>query len=115
MNVGSVSSLTGGRAGVAYTASKHAVLGIMQNIACFYAQRGIRCNAVCPGTIRTNILSGGHTPGEFGTIRTQSGIGANPRLGSAEETAKAILFLASDDASYVNGVGLPVDGGWSAY
>ncbi len=116
VNIASVGGLNGSRAGVMYTASKHAVVGITKNIGFFYAQEGIRCNAIAPGGVNTNIMSGLMDDlSEFGNSRTSLGLQTVPRMGEPIEIAKAVLFLASEQASFVNGTVLTVDGGWTAY
>jgi NAD(P)-dependent dehydrogenase (short-subunit alcohol dehydrogenase family) len=96
----------------AYTASKGAVLAMTREIAVEYARRGIRCNALCPGPIDTPLLAELLSDPE----RRQRRFVHIPmgRLGRAEELAKAALFLASDDASYMTGASLIVDGGITA-
>lgn len=115
INTASLGGLYGGRAGLAYTASKHAVVGMTKNIAFMYGDTGIRCNAICPGAIATNIGYGAWRPSERGISRMKNGLGLSDRVGDPYEIAGAALFLASDDASFVNGETLSVDGGWSAY
>lgn len=115
VNTASIGGLNGCRAGVAYTASKFGVVGLTRNIGFMYATKGIRCNAICPGSIETNIGMGLRAPSEFGMERATSGIVANPRNGSAEEVAKVALFLASEESSFVNGTTVTVDGGWTAF
>jgi Dehydrogenases with different specificities (related to short-chain alcohol dehydrogenases) len=115
INTASAGGLLGCRAGAAYTASKFAVVGLSKNIGYMYAQKGIRCNAICPGAVETNIASSMRQPSEFGAARAMSGMGTNPRTGSADEIAAVALFLASDESSFVNGATIAVDGGWSAY
>jgi NAD(P)-dependent dehydrogenase (short-subunit alcohol dehydrogenase family) len=114
INIASVGGLFGTRAGAAYTASKHAVIGLTKNIGFMYAQKGIRCNAIAPGGVNTNI---GKTmkPNEFGMTRCMSGAAAMPRMGEAEEIAKTALFLACADSSFVNATVVTADGGWTAY
>lgn len=114
INIASVGGLYGSRAGAAYTASKHAVVGLTKNIGYMYAQKGIRCNAIAPGGVNTNIGKG-MNPNEFGYGRAILGMGTMPRMGEALEIAKTALFLASDDSSFVNGTVLTADGGWTAY
>jgi NAD(P)-dependent dehydrogenase (short-subunit alcohol dehydrogenase family) len=111
----SAASLGGGRAGVAYTASKHALLGLMRNTAFCYAKQGIRCNALAPGGVQTNIQESMKSLDPEGAKLIQAGIGLMPRIGEPQELANVALFLASDEASLVNGVVLPVDAGWDAY
>ncbi len=115
VNMASISGLQGGRAGLAYTASKFGVVAITKNVGFMYAQKNIRCNAICPGSIETNISATLGTADKFGMERSLSGIGANPRSASADEVAQIALFLASKESSYVNGTTITADGGWSAY
>ncbi|PQD94220.1 3-ketoacyl-ACP reductase [Pradoshia eiseniae] len=115
VNIASAGGLNGGRAGAAYTASKHAVIGLTKNTGYMYAQKGIRCNAIAPGAVMTNIQASMMNVDKFGASRMQAGMGINPRAGKPEEIAQAALFLGSDDSSFVNGTVLTVDGGWTAY
>lgn len=115
INVASIGGLHGSRAGAAYTASKHALVGLTRNVAFQYAQLGIRCNAIAPGGVQTNIGMGTAKPSEFGLDKAMKGAGANPRLGDPKEIAAVALFLASDDASFVNGAVIVADAGWTAY
>ncbi|MFI1732321.1 SDR family NAD(P)-dependent oxidoreductase [Streptomyces acidicola] len=110
----SEAGLRGSAAGAAYTASKHGVIGLVKNLAVMYRKQGIRANAIAPGPTMTGIQvdadNEAHGPAVVGQF-----IGANiGRLGSAEEQAAAIVFLASDAAAFVNGAILPVDDGWAA-
>lgn len=114
INTASTGGFTGAHAGVAYTASKHAVIGITKNTGFMYAQKGIRCNAIAPGATITNITSTIKNVNEFGASRTKVTQGVIPRLGQAEEIAKVALFLASDDSSFVNGAVITADAGWTA-
>jgi NAD(P)-dependent dehydrogenase (short-subunit alcohol dehydrogenase family) len=96
----------------AYTASKGAVLAMTREIAVEYARRGIRCNALCPGPIETPLLLAllsDEAKKQRRFVHIPMG-----RLGRAEELAKAALFLASDDSSYMTGASLIVDGGITA-
>lgn len=115
INVASVGGLFGSRAGAAYTASKHAVIGLTKNVGFQYANLGIRCNAIAPGGVTTNIGTTMNNPDPFGMERAMSGSVNNPRSGESEEIAKVALFLASDDASFVNGAVITADSGWTAY
>jgi NAD(P)-dependent dehydrogenase (short-subunit alcohol dehydrogenase family) len=113
VNVSSEASLRASASGVAYTASKHAVNGLTKSTAVFYKGNGIRANAVAPGPVATNIeapFKSEHAAGVLGPIM-QTTI---PPVASAEQLAATITWLLSDDASNVNGVILPSDGGWSA-
>ena len=96
----------------AYTASKGAVLAMTREIAVEYARQGIRCNALCPGPIDTPLLAellSDPQKRQRRFVHIPMG-----RLGQAEELAKAALFLASDDSSYMTGASLIVDGGITA-
>lgn len=111
----SIGGLNGARAGAAYTASKHAVVGLTKNTAYLYANEGIRCNGIAPGAVETNIGQSMTHINEFGMGRTMLGMGLNPRTAQPEEIAKLALFLVSEESSFVNGAIVVADGGWSAY
>ncbi|PFH85777.1 SDR family oxidoreductase [Bacillus sp. AFS088145] len=115
INVASAGGLQGARAGAAYTASKHAVVGFTKNTGFMYATNGIRCNAIAPGGVETNIGSSMTNINHFGMGRIQAGLGVNPRVGKPEEIAEIALFLASDESSFVNGTVITGDAGWTAY
>ncbi|NLB33718.1 MAG: glucose 1-dehydrogenase [Tissierellia bacterium] len=117
INIASVGGLYGGVAGATYTASKHAVVGLTKNTAYMYAMKNIRCNAICPGAIATEIGNSEFMKkiNQEGAARTGIGLSLNPRFGQASEIATAAVFLASDDASFVNGQCIAVDGGWRAF
>lgn len=115
INVASIGGLMGSRAGAAYTTSKHAVIGLTKNVGFQYANKGIRCNAIAPGGVETNIGTTMNNPDQFGMERAMSGMNSNPRMGQSEEIAKVALFLASDDSSFVNGAVITADAGWTAY
>lgn len=116
VNTASEAGLRGGTAGTPYTVSKHGVVGLTRSIAFHYGERGIRCNAVCPGGVATAIGIGSGAPSEAGMGRVLPFVQASgpSRIAAPEEIAAAIAFLASSDASYINGAILPVDGGWFA-
>lgn len=101
-------------AGAIYCASKAALISMSRNTAFMYMNDGIRCNAIAPGGIETEIGTSMGMPNEFGYSRCSRVFGCMPKQGSGNDIANAALFLASDDSSYVNGVVLPVDGGWDA-
>jgi NAD(P)-dependent dehydrogenase (short-subunit alcohol dehydrogenase family) len=114
VNVASTAAFRGFPNRVAYTASKWAMIGMTETVASEWARYGIRVNAVAPAFIRTPMdevdsLTGDYTPADIAT-RTPLG-----RPGDPEEVAAAVLFLASDEASYLTGATLRVDGGWLAY
>jgi NAD(P)-dependent dehydrogenase (short-subunit alcohol dehydrogenase family) len=110
VNVASVQGLVGARTSAAYTSMKHAMIGLTRSVATDYAPHNIRVNAVCPGPIQTRISP------PPGSELHQRQIGKTPlgRVGQPREVAYAVLFLASDESSYITGAVLPVDGGWTA-
>lgn len=113
VNVSSEASLRASASGAAYTASKHALNGYTKSVAVFYKGDGIRCNAVAPGAVATNIeapFKSAHAGAVLGPIM-QATI---PGTATSEQLAATITYLLSDDASNVNGAILPCDGGWSA-
>ena len=114
INISSVGGLGGGKAGAAYTASKHGLIGLTRNVAATYGHDGIRCVAVCPGGVETGISIGGE-PSERGFETLNRTLSANPRMGQPREIADIILFLASDQASFVNGAVVVADAGWTAH
>ena len=125
VNMASVAGLNGTGGGAAYVAAKHGVVGLTRQMAVTYSSRGITINAVCPGPILTNLrqhsqrLLGPGTPDMTGR-----GIAVNDeqvravvpagRRGTVEDIASAVCFLASDEAGYITGHTLVVDGGWRA-
>lgn len=112
VNIASEAALRGSAAGIAYTASKHAVVGITRSCAVMYGPHGIRVNAVAPGGVATGMgLSA--EPSEFGQRRLGEFLSAIPPIATAEQLAASITFLLSDDGVNVNGAVLPSDGGWS--
>lgn len=115
VNIASVGGLRGSVAGPTYTASKHAVIGLTKNVGFQYAKSGIRCNAIAPGGVNTNILTDFSKVNQFGMEIASAGANTNPRAGEPEEIATVALFLASDDSSFVNGTVITADSGWSAY
>ncbi|MFZ3578781.1 SDR family oxidoreductase [Virgibacillus sp. DJP39] len=114
INTASTGGLNGAHAGAAYGASKHAVVGLTKNTGFMYAEKGIRCNAIAPGGVETNIGSSIKNINEFGASRTQRAHAVMPRMGQPEEIATVALFLASDESSFVNGTVITADGGWTA-
>ena len=129
VNTASIAGFTGARGGgAAYVASKHALIGLTKNVAFNYKEKNIRCNAVAPGRVETNLrlnsekLAGSKTAHdksieEWKDIedKVTEGYITNMRKCTPDEIAKVVLFLASDEASFVNGSIFVADGGWTSY
>jgi NAD(P)-dependent dehydrogenase (short-subunit alcohol dehydrogenase family) len=116
VNMSSNGGLIGRPADPLYVATKHGVMGLTKSLALAYADRRVRVNALCPGPIDTPMIWQGVPPEmdreEF--IRRAVAACPTPRMAAPEEVASAALFLASDEASFVSGVGLAVDGAKAA-
>ena len=113
VNCSSLGGLVGNPGRAAYHATKHGVLGLTKSAALEYAPRGVRINAVCPGTIETPMVADMIASSELSVDDSVAGqpIG---RLGRGDEIASAVLWLCSPGASLDAGVALPVDGGYTA-
>lgn len=117
-NTASIAAFGGGRAGAAYTASKFGVVGLTKSIAASFGNQGIRCNAICPGGTDTGMA---HTSGAAELQLSERGLALLNRLqgkpppAAPDRIAEVALFLARDEASRINGVALPIDGGTIAY
>lgn len=92
-------------------------MGLTKNTGYMYALKNIRCNAICPGAIKTDIGSGEFMQkiNKEGAARTGIGLALNPSYGEPAEIAAVAVFLASDDSKLINGQAIAVDGGWTAY
>jgi NAD(P)-dependent dehydrogenase (short-subunit alcohol dehydrogenase family) len=113
VNCSSLGGLVGLPGRAAYHASKHGVIGLTRSAALEYAPRGIRINAICPGTIETPMVTRMIDSGDLDRAEAEANQPIN-RLGTAEEMAAAVLWLCSPGAGFVVGVALPVDGGYTA-
>ncbi len=113
VNCSSLGGLVGLPGRASYHATKHGVIGLTRSAALEYAPRGVRINAICPGTIHTPMVDDMIAKGELDIPEAEANqpIG---RLGRSEEIASAVLWLCSPGASFVVGVALPVDGGYTA-
>lgn len=116
INLSSISGLQGGRGGFTYTAAKHAVSGMTKNVASHYGPLGVRCNAIAPAQVDTGMTASMEGYDMFGLGQAVRGVkDLMHHIAKPEEIANIALFLASDESSYINGVILAADGGWSAY
>ncbi|MBM4385891.1 MAG: SDR family oxidoreductase [Deltaproteobacteria bacterium] len=113
VNTSSLAGLGGTLSNPAYTAGKHGVIGLTKNAAVAYGQRGIRVNAVCPGTIRTPGLVANFA-GNPDYLKDLAHA-ALERVAEASEVASVVVWLCSDEASFLTGAAIPVDGGTSAF
>lgn len=116
LNMASVaSSMTGVPTRCAYGASKAAVIGLTKSVAADFVTKGIRCNAICPGTVdspslRQRLEATGDFDGAMEAFKDRQPM---KRLGTTEEIASLALYLASDESSYVTGQAIAIDGGWT--
>lgn len=113
IDITSAAGLGGGFAGVAYTASKHGLVGLVKNTAWMYASKGIRVVGIAPGGVNSGISLGG-APSEFGYAQLAKNLATMPRAGEVNELANVVVFAASEKASFLNGAIIPVDGAWLA-
>jgi NAD(P)-dependent dehydrogenase (short-subunit alcohol dehydrogenase family) len=116
VNIASVAGLGGGSAGAAYTASKHALIGLTRSTAFQYSKTGLRCNAVASGGVDTGIMQSiDATRIDQAALGRLGGYHAlNPGMLQPIDIANLALFLASDDARHINGAIIPADMGWRA-
>ena len=116
INIASVAGVSGAAAGVAYTTSKHALIGMTKHTAWRYLKEGIRCNAIAAGAVETNIVSSvdQNLMDSKGSERANVYYGLIPAQLKPIDIANLVLFLASDEARYINGTVIPADGGWLA-
>lgn len=116
INMSSLSGVQGGRGGLAYTAAKHAVVGMTKNVASHYGPLNVRCNAIAPGNVETPFAKNNFTNIDpFGMQQALRGVNMMTKSATPDEIANIALFLASDQATILNGVVITADGGWSAY
>lgn len=113
VNVASIGGTNGCRAGAAYTASKHALVGVTKNTAFMYAPEHIRCNVICPGGVETEVMNSQTNISQRGMNRVMAGLDTSIASGKVEDISSAVLFTASDDAKFMTGEILILDGGVS--
>jgi NAD(P)-dependent dehydrogenase (short-subunit alcohol dehydrogenase family) len=116
INTASIAGLVGTGAEAAYCASKGGVVQLTKQMAIDYAPKGIRVNCICPGAMAEATRDRRAALDEDGKAQRDSLADLNPmhRMGESEEVARAVLFLASEDCSFVNGATLVIDGGYTA-
>lgn len=116
VNISSVSGLIGFPFNAPYSASKHAVIGLTKSASLEFSHKGMRINAVCPGGIETEMLTDiFESTGKADLAKTNmTNLHSMRRLARPEEVAKSAVWLCSDEASFITGVALPVDGGWTS-
>ncbi|MCD7890212.1 MAG: SDR family oxidoreductase [Ruminococcus sp.] len=112
VNVASIGGVCGARAGAAYTASKHALVGITKNTAYMYVGK-IRCNVICPGGVETEVMNGQDNISQLGVGRIMAGFDRAIPQGQSADISSAVLYAASDEARFMTGSVLVVDGGVS--
>jgi NAD(P)-dependent dehydrogenase (short-subunit alcohol dehydrogenase family) len=116
VNLASIAGLGGANAGAAYTASKHGLVGLTRNIASLYAHQGVRCNAICPAGVTTNLADHAHGSAE-GWVYERLGAISLPRgsrSADPAEIAALLAFLCSPEAANINGAAIATDSGWTA-
>jgi len=116
VNTASVAGIVGIRDRLAYATTKFAVVGLTKSMALDHAAEGIRVNCVCPGRVETPFVSARlrEYPDPEAAYREMCETQALGRMGRPDEVAAAVLYLASDEAAFVTGTALMLDGGWSA-
>jgi len=114
VNVASMASTGAGRGGIAYTSAKHGLLGLTRQVSLDHGHGGIHINAVLPGPIDTQMIARVLAMPQH-PLNMKIKMSPAGRPGQPEEVAKAILFLASDESSYIQGAALAVDGGYTIF
>lgn len=113
INTASVAGLVANQGAAAYSAAKHGVVGLTRTAAAEWARKGVRVNAICPGWTDTSMVA----RVDERNPKVKEGYKARVpagRLGQPEEVAALVVFLAGDEAAYLNGAALPIDGAWTA-
>jgi len=113
INLGSIYGLVGGKGAASYSAAKGGVVNFTQQVAIDYADQGVRVNSICPGFVETPMTEALLESERFYNFIEQKT--PMDRHGQPEEIAPMAAFLASDEASYITGANIPVDGGWTAF
>lgn len=111
INMASIAGLVPGGGGLAYTASKHAIVGMTKQMTFDYGDKGIRFNAIAPGAVNTPMNQADFA-GDGHIAQSVASMTPAKRYATAEEIATLTLFLASEQSAYMNGSVIPIDGGW---
>ncbi|HSL22451.1 MAG TPA: SDR family NAD(P)-dependent oxidoreductase [Vicinamibacterales bacterium] len=116
INMASIGGLVGIRDRIAYCTSKFAVVGLTRSLALDHARDGVRINCICPGRVETPFVAARlrEYPDPDAAYREMAASQPIGRMGRPEEIASLALYLASDEAAFVTGAAVPIDGGWSA-
>lgn len=117
VTIASIAGICGGKSGCAYTMAKHAVLGLVKNTAFNYRLEGIRCNAICPGGIQTEMVGPEifQNASQKGLASVMIAQGFKSPMATPLQIAEVALFLASDEASIVNGAIVTADSGLTTF
>ena len=113
INISSVGGLFGAKGGLAYVTSKHGILGMTKHIGAIFGDQGIRCNAIAPGTIKTEIGQSVENPNMEVLNKVMKSAEVYPVAGESEDIANIMLFLASEESKFINGATIVSDGGWT--
>jgi NAD(P)-dependent dehydrogenase (short-subunit alcohol dehydrogenase family) len=114
VNNASALGLVGMKTASPYAAAKHGVIGLTQTAAIEYAAKGIRVNAVCPGFVETPMIQRLGITGNEAALKAIINMHPAKRLGKPEEIASAVIYLCRDEAAFINGSALVIDGGYLA-
>jgi NAD(P)-dependent dehydrogenase (short-subunit alcohol dehydrogenase family) len=114
VNIASEAGLRGAAGGFAYTTAKHAVLGQTRSVAWTYREAGVRCNAVCPGAVATNLGTSAQPRSEWGVDRLKPVLRLRGPSVDPDQLAATVSWLTSDEATNISGAILAADGGWLA-
>ena len=116
INMASAAGIVGLRDRLAYSVTKFAVVGLTKSMALDHALQGIRVNCICPGRVETPLVAQriSEYPDPERAYQEMASSQAIGRMGKPEEIAAAALFLASDEAAFITGAALNIDGGWTA-
>jgi NAD(P)-dependent dehydrogenase (short-subunit alcohol dehydrogenase family) len=115
VNTASVAGVRGGKGGAAYAAAKFGVIGLTQNIAASYSRHGIKCNAICPGPVDTQLRVKALAPYSAQGVERIRSSGGIPERAAPEQVAAIAVMLAQDESGLINGAAIPAEDGWLAW